>query len=913
MWVTLAPKITLNFDVIFSIIEKAKKYIRSGETPPKGVNLHTGKRGGRYYIIEDKHLKIQDKHHELVRSVGYTRDQFDDIKQKYLSQGAKSVEFIPKPEYGKKEDQKPRYNLYVNWGDKTQKKIEDKKLTDKARYGKKYDPTDLEWKQDGNSYTAPHLKSVGNAYVQVGKFRIDMMYHGGKLFFTGPDGKEQHVANAFQETFHQGTDVVNEPKSRVSNLAILQKHANLINHSGDSALHTRVSQRERLDKEKAEKPKKEYKAKNPLKSLQITLDNLRSQQNLDPDKIRVQQDEALEREKGDMHIREFVVRKLAGMFPKHSPNEIADAAIISLRSFQNRHSLSDVILSGKSRLSNIGPKTPRETLPRKSVERSPFADRMDKYFNPDPDPEVLQEKLKTLGKPVPPVQEPVPQKQARFKLVSQFTTQDAADKAATKEQNAGYDTDIKEKKIGKTTVYNVYRRKPQPNPVITVPHGDAPGQNGWVRKVTGYNPEWNLNKGELIEHDSFENGQKKFTLEDGLYESATGTKYHTGGPKQFYVENGVVHEIDRNEYLTRLRNLPYVTGKDAILQYQSTKKESAPEPEPFNSARYAGDPAYRKQIDASIGSKNPYIKASTEMANKANMANKPQKLRTWYITGNTFDNRDDLKGAGAMWDQANKRWVVHEYLNPRLNLSEKSMNRIKNLPGIKVSEPVPRLPSQNEIEEYNNKVENITIRKGGAGSGNFDHSGRPGEVGGSGGGSGKRGGGDMVSRRYKSIVTRMSEIEKKYEDLNIEQEKLNNEYEGDDDKYNERSDQIRKEAETLIDEHIELGEDLIGISSDVIESWENTEDRSLGKQAPPPAKTGDAEIDGHLSTMQEAYSKMIELDSDCVDEAVVSRIKRNERIYYKHERQLNRVIRSRVAAADKRIAKINNKYDGGLI
>jgi hypothetical protein len=41
-----------------------------------------------------------------------------------------------------------------------------------------------------------------------------------------------------------------------------------------------------------------------------------------------------------------------------------------------------------------------------------------------------------------------------------------------------------------------------------------------------------------------------------------------------------------------------------------------------------------------------------------------------------------------------------------------------------------------DILAWINLVENITIRKGGAGSGNFDHSGRPGEVGGSGKGDG---------------------------------------------------------------------------------------------------------------------------------------------------------------------------------
>ena len=143
MWVTLEGNIRINPSVLFDIIKKAKKYIRPGVSPPKGVIIHTGKRGGRYYIVEDRHLKIQGKHHELVRGVGVNRDQWDELKQKFLSEGAKGVEFIPKPEYGKRPgDDRPRYNIYVNWGEKTQKKIEEKLAADKEKYGKRKKQTE---------------------------------------------------------------------------------------------------------------------------------------------------------------------------------------------------------------------------------------------------------------------------------------------------------------------------------------------------------------------------------------------------------------------------------------------------------------------------------------------------------------------------------------------------------------------------------------------------------------------------------------------------------------------------------------------------------------------------------------------------------------------------------------------------
>jgi len=115
-----------------NIIQKGKKYIKPGQKAPKGVQLHKGPKGGTYYLIEDKHMKIGGKHHELIRSKGVTKDQWDEVRQKHLDKGAESVEFIPQPEYGGKEGQK-LYNIYVRRGD-TDQKIEGKIKADKEKF-----------------------------------------------------------------------------------------------------------------------------------------------------------------------------------------------------------------------------------------------------------------------------------------------------------------------------------------------------------------------------------------------------------------------------------------------------------------------------------------------------------------------------------------------------------------------------------------------------------------------------------------------------------------------------------------------------------------------------------------------------------------------------------------------------------
>jgi hypothetical protein len=579
MWVSLGQNIKINNSVLFDIIEKGKKYIKQGQQPPKGVVIHQGKRGGRYYLIEDKHLKINNQHHELIRGVGVTRDQHETVKQKLVDQGAQSVEFIPQPEYGKRADNKPRYNIYVNWGDKTQQKIEDKKKADKEKYGKHYDTESLDWNKQGTKQTAPYLKSVGNRYVKAGTFRIDEMYHGAKLYFIGPDGKAQHLGNAFSQHFLSGTDKVDEGRSRQHNVEVLKDIALSINHHGPSQLNSYLSNTRRLDAEKEaekDKPKKEYVPKNEWKNLQIMLNDIRTGK-VDPARTRTETQ--LQEEKGEMGIKDFVVKKLAQMFNTHSPEDIANAAAISLRKYEETNSLFDTINAGKYRLANLKP-TKREPIQAPKVT-----------LPPKPEP-----------KPVPEVAKPVEPTGPKFKLISQFTTRDAADRASSIETKDGYETSIKEKKVGKATVFNLYRRKAQTKPQVSVPHGDEPGNNGWLRKVTKYNPEHNLNTGEFLNHDTIENGQKKFTLDDGIYQAGTGPKYHNAPPKYYHVSNGQVRDIDTREYQQHLRKLPYINPAEAISHMYDTTTKPIRE-QVFNPQRYAKDKTYRKQVDAQITSK----------------------------------------------------------------------------------------------------------------------------------------------------------------------------------------------------------------------------------------------------------------------------------------------------------------------
>jgi|GEM_PF-4732484 len=117
------------------IIQKGKKYIKPGQTPPKGAVTHRGPHGGIFYFVEDKHLKNQGKEHELIRSRGVTRHEFSATEAKYKAQGAETVHFVHKPNLEKNQKGENLYNIYVNWGEATQKKIADKKAADKARYG----------------------------------------------------------------------------------------------------------------------------------------------------------------------------------------------------------------------------------------------------------------------------------------------------------------------------------------------------------------------------------------------------------------------------------------------------------------------------------------------------------------------------------------------------------------------------------------------------------------------------------------------------------------------------------------------------------------------------------------------------------------------------------------------------------
>lgn len=116
-----------------TLIVKGKNYVKAGTSPPKGVQLHRGKRGGYYYFVEDKHLTNAGKEHELIRSRGVRRDQWNEIEQKYISQGAEAVHFVPVPGLEKDKNGNPLYNIYVRWKDTDQKLADKKRINQEKR------------------------------------------------------------------------------------------------------------------------------------------------------------------------------------------------------------------------------------------------------------------------------------------------------------------------------------------------------------------------------------------------------------------------------------------------------------------------------------------------------------------------------------------------------------------------------------------------------------------------------------------------------------------------------------------------------------------------------------------------------------------------------------------------------------
>jgi len=118
------------FSRMFATIEKGKKYLKGNQRPPSGKKIYTGTRSGRYYLTEDPHITVGGQHHKLIRGESANEDEKEHIKQKYLTLGAKSVEFLKKPNDEKDVSGNHLHSVYVNWGESTQKDIEARKQGD---------------------------------------------------------------------------------------------------------------------------------------------------------------------------------------------------------------------------------------------------------------------------------------------------------------------------------------------------------------------------------------------------------------------------------------------------------------------------------------------------------------------------------------------------------------------------------------------------------------------------------------------------------------------------------------------------------------------------------------------------------------------------------------------------------------
>ncbi len=416
IWDTLRSIINARF----SIIQKGKKYVKRGQTPPKGVQLHKGPNGGIYYFVEDKHVKQGGQHHELIRSRGVTQDQFKEIEEKFKAQGAVSVHFVHKPNLEKNEAGKNLYNIYVNYGDKTQKKIADKQAADKAKYAarNKWIPTtDIEkpeFTEKDGIHSAPAYDYVKGKYVENGRYEIHPSgSHGAKLYHIDKNGTRNKVTYSYDKVWgDQSAEDIDHEKSRVKNIGNLKDLVgDLYRSSGPRRRNFLIQQMQDRDQKKAEEvaagKKPKPLAKNPLWDIHTTLRELidagKSQKKtldipefkpdpnvflrsmLDarmnqPGKVEEIENEetAMQHKRGDTPVKDFLSGHLKKHFPD-APDEMIQDAARSGTSFHGngRQRLSDSYRYAMHKLTRLmkqpvkpeGPKLP--PVQAKKVEKEP--------------------------------------------------------------------------------------------------------------------------------------------------------------------------------------------------------------------------------------------------------------------------------------------------------------------------------------------------------------------------------------------------------------------------------------------------------------------------------------------------------------------------------------------------------------
>jgi len=357
-----------------SIIRKGKKYVTDKHPAPKGVQLHKGPHGGTYYFVEDKHVKQGGKHHELVRSRGITQDQFKQIEEKYKQQGAESVHFIHVPGLEKDKNGNYLYNIYVNWGEKTQKKIEGQKAANKIKYAQRKqkvpklkgpdikDFEEAEFTEHEGVHSTPAYDRTNEGYVENGKYEIHPSgFSGAKLYHIDKEGNRSKVMYSNEKVWGDTSEEdIDRQKSYDKNVSSLKQSVNKLTQAGPGKRKYLIEDLERLNKEREEKrlagkERKKTPAKNPIfeahtalrtlidaniaKKKMLDVPELRPdlhavmQETLDkrmnqPGKVEEIENEetAMQHKRGDTPVRQFLAEHLKRHFPSASDDAIDEAA-----------------------------------------------------------------------------------------------------------------------------------------------------------------------------------------------------------------------------------------------------------------------------------------------------------------------------------------------------------------------------------------------------------------------------------------------------------------------------------------------------------------------------------------------------------------------------------------------------------
>ena len=641
---------------ISNIIKKGKKYLKPGQKPPNGVITHKGPHNGTYYFVEDRHVKQGGKEHELVRSRGVTKDQFKTIEEKYKSQGAESVHFVHVPGLEKNQKGENLYNIYVNWGDKTQKKIADKKEADKTRYGhpRTIDAESPEWTEKDGIHTAPAYAQKGNGYVPNGRYEIiPSGDFGAKLYHVDKQGNRNKVRTAYGKVFGEASETdIDQDKSRNKNIATLKGLAKYIHNKGQGRLKTLIGDQKRLDEERAAKPKKEKAPeKNPIWELHQTLKIIRGEKEskeskealkdvpeIGTDPVQEYHDtksrllslssegkvpeveaheEALQKRRGDTPIKEFMAGMLKRHYPEAGDDQIQEAARHALvkhtRAIADKVKtpLSDAFTSGKNWLENLKhQKVPDRITPAKRAE-TPASVK-----TPSQKPAKILTKVKPeVTGPVKPV--------SGFKKESDHGTIVQAERAKKKIEGKGKEAVVRERKYKKGySVYSVYSRRKalqeeKKTPKITLPV--SPDRRTWVRRIDAYVPgQVHMNIGDFVKPESTTGKENTYSLPDGIYHSGIGSRnQNPGGEKYYHVKDGQITEIpegERFEYMKK--HLPTTTIEnvlDHIAKQQpntiSKPEVSSSQPENKSPSTYTKPPAkFEKRGDLILSNVNPGLK-----------------------------------------------------------------------------------------------------------------------------------------------------------------------------------------------------------------------------------------------------------------------------------------------------------------